>query len=256
MPDRPLPRRHLEFPQWPAAVYVIGDVHGCYDLLLALEDMILADAATVAGEKWLVLVGDYVDRGPYAAQVLAHLQLPPPDGFRRIALTGNHEVMMLDALLRGTGGRNWIANGGDETLRSYGLEPERLLGLPRVKWPLSLQVRIPGKDLAFLENLPISLSLPGLSVVHAGLRRGVPLKEQSETDLLWSRPDYQPEVLADGPRLVHGHTPLAVPFASPHRINVDTGAFATGRLTAARLTPDCAVKFLQTHAGGFPALAE
>ena len=81
-------RPRLAFHNWPAAVYAIGDVHGCLDQLVALEAVIAEDGLNFEGEKWLVTVGDHVDRGPDSAGVIAHVMGPAPKGFRRFALIG------------------------------------------------------------------------------------------------------------------------------------------------------------------------
>src|SRR5687768_13411836 len=95
-PASAVPR--LSAAERPALLYAIGDVHGCLDALKAVEARIVADAAGIPGEKWIVMLGDYVDRGPHSAQVLDHLTARPPAGFSRICLRGNHEEAMLDAL--------------------------------------------------------------------------------------------------------------------------------------------------------------
>src|SRR6266566_5297782 len=92
------PRTRLKFDEWPAAIYAIGDVHGCIDQLLALEQRIIDDGAGFAGEKWIVTLGDYIDRGPSSGAVLDHIASPPPAGFKRFALIGNHEQLLLDFL--------------------------------------------------------------------------------------------------------------------------------------------------------------
>lgn len=243
------PRARLTATEWPAVVYAIGDIHGCLDELKELEAMIVADAAGVGdGERWLVTLGDYVDRGPYSAQVINHLIAAPPGGFRRIALAGNHEQMLLDFLADPPANAQWLDYGGLDTARSYGA-PERNAAPGR---PLARAVAadlegvIPEAHLTFLRALPISLTLPGYCFVHAGLRPGVPLDQQSDDDLLWIREPFL-EQAVDSERIsVHGHTPVNEPDVRTWRIGIDTGAFASGRLTALRLQPDRPPKFLIT----------
>lgn len=209
-----------------------------------LEDMICAEAP--AGEEWLVMLGDYIDRGPRSAEVIDHLLAPAPPGFRRICLTGNHEMMMLGSLTGSGNGINWLANGGDQTLRSYGMDPQALIGEPRSRWPAQLMSLIPQEHIEFLQSLALSLSLPGLVCVHAGLRPGIAVEQQSETDLLWLRPDDDTGTGDGRTLLVHGHTPVLEPYISANRINIDTGAFATGRLTAVTLDPSLSPRFSST----------
>jgi serine/threonine protein phosphatase 1 len=112
-------RPRLVAEDWPAAVYAIGDVHGCRGELDVLEAKIADDAGDVQGEKWLVMLGDYVDRGPRSADVLDRLVAAPPRGFRRISIAGNHEIMMLAFLSTPSMESNWLRFGGIETLASY-----------------------------------------------------------------------------------------------------------------------------------------
>jgi serine/threonine protein phosphatase 1 len=228
-----MPRTRLSFERWPTIVYAIGDVHGCLTQLVELERRIEADAAGIAGEKWMIALGDYVDRGPRSAQVIEHLLQPPPAGFTRFCLVGNHEQMMLDFLDDPVAHAYWLDEGGIETLDSYGID---LFALP--------DRPIPAPHMRFLRELPISLSLPGWYFVHAGIRPGVSLSAQVDEDLIWIREPFLGAALADGLRVVHGHTPGPLPVATRHRICVDTQCFRTGRLTAARITPDGAVDFL------------
>src|SRR5882757_1141637 len=110
-------------------VYAIGDVHGCYKELRSLEQKILLDALPLRERKIIIMLGDYVDRGPQSARVLDHLLAPPPRGFLRVCLAGNHEIAMLN-YLDGTLSRDpWLSVGGLQTLFSYGVDPTRLTDL-------------------------------------------------------------------------------------------------------------------------------
>jgi serine/threonine protein phosphatase 1 len=236
--DRADTAQRVTLEQWPDAVYAIGDVHGCLDLLRDLHDQILADAS--AQTKLIVMLGDYVDRGPDSAGVLDFLAAPLPPGVRRICLAGNHEAMMLGFLADPTRS-GWLNLGGEETLRSYQIDLDTFLsGNLRVRQQM-LHVAIPSDHLAFLHNLPVMLTLPGYVFVHAGLRHGVPLEQQTTNDLLWIREEFHDVVdrLPAGPFVtVHGHTPAREPILNPRRICVDTGAYVHGRLTAVRLRQD------------------
>lgn len=237
--DEPGGAPRLSAAERPPLIYAVGDVHGCLDALKALEAKISADAAGEPGEKWLVMLGDYVDRGPQSAQVLDHLTAPPPAGFVRICLRGNHEAAMLAALEDGARIERWLAFGGEATLASYGLNATQIstlagAGKARSKLQL-LQAYVPDEHVAFLTGLPVMLSVPGYVFVHAGLRPGVPLERQRDSDLLWIRDEF---LVADhdfGVVVVHGHTPAVEPFLSPRRIGIDTGCFASGRLTGLRV---------------------
>ncbi len=229
----------LAFHQWPAAIYAIGDVHGCLEQLVALEAAIADDGRDVEGEKWLVTLGDHIDRGPDSAGVLEHLLQPPPPGFRRFNLLGNHDSMMLDFLRRPVGDAAWLDEGGRETLASYGVSDP---------WePGDLDRSIPPSHRELLESLPIYLSLPGWLFVHAGIRPGIPLALQSDEDLIWIRAPFLNAQFTGGLRIVHGHTPGPDVVTTAHRIDVDTQCFRSGKLSAVRVTPDGGTTFLEVR---------
>ncbi|WP_375450528.1 metallophosphoesterase family protein [uncultured Devosia sp.] len=229
-------RRLLRAKTWPAAVYAIGDIHGCLDELIGLERTILADASRIKGRKWLIYLGDYVDRGPNSAGVIDHLLSDPPASFTRICLAGNHETMMLNYLEAPDENARWLAFGGVETLQSYGISAGALQGASRRTMLATFDSHIPHEHVDFLRDCPLAMALPNATFVHAGLRPGIALEHQAEGDLLWIREDF---LDADWPAdqlVVHGHTPIAEPEMVGGRISVDTGAFATGQLSAVRLT--------------------
>lgn len=227
-------RRKLFFNEGPDHLYAIGDVHGCDDLLARLEDRILKDSRGRDGSKWLVMLGDYVDRGPKSASVLDRLTAKPRGDIRRICLAGNHEDAMLDFLRNPSPDHRWLDFGGLETLYSYGLYT---LPTGRKALKSALQAHIPDEHIGFLESLPSLLSVPGHCLVHAGLRPGVALEAQQDMDLLWLRPgDLGASPASAGFVTVHGHTPVDAVEIGPARINVDTGAYMSGILSAVRLS--------------------
>lgn len=230
-------RPHLVATTWPAALYAVGDVHGCLAQLQALEQLIVDDAAGIEGEKWIVMLGDYVDRGPASAGVIDHLLARPPAGFQRFCLAGNHEAMMLDFLMSPHQDAPWLSFGGTETLGSYGIDIKALNWADSRSVAAALDSVMPAEHIDFIRKSPLYLSLPGLVLVHAGLRPDVPLDDQIEQDLLWIRAPFLDAVFPDGLRIIHGHTPGPEPVVTPSRICVDTGAYATGRLTAVNVQP-------------------
>ena len=240
-------RARLVFNEWPAAIYAIGDIHGCLDQLRTLEGHIAADAAQFPGEKWIVTLGDYVDRGPASAGVIDHLMTPLSSELRRIPLLGNHEQMLLDFLENPAANTNWLEWGGLETLNSYGAKMP-----PGENWRRSprraaerLAAQLPERHLAFLQGLPICLSAPGFFFVHAGIRPGVSLERQDDYDLIWIRAGFLNAAPREGLTVVHGHTPVEEPEIVPGRVDIDTGCFGSGVLTALRVTPDRSMKLLQ-----------
>ena len=239
-------RVHVGSRTWPAVIYAIGDVHGCLAELRALERKIVEDASAINGDKWIICLGDYIDRGPDSAGVLDALMAPPPAGFRRICLAGNHELMALDFLHEPRPRADWLAFGGQETLASYGVSLAAIqAGNTRSRQAL-LDSHIPAEHIEFMKELAISVSVPGYLFVHAGIRPGIALEHQSENDLLWIRGEFLDAPPTPGLRVVHGHTPNPDPVLNDARICVDTGAFATGILTAVRLTEHEEPRFLST----------
>lgn len=229
-----------------AVAYAVGDIHGCYDLLQELIDRIRDDARRVTGRRVLVTLGDYVDRGPKSAQVLDWLCGPGPEGFERISLAGNHEAMMLEFLDNPSLSSPWLEFGGLETLASYGVDLQRFHRAGQRERQAMLQASIPPAHMDLLRNLPTLLVTPRTVFVHAGLRPGVELTEQSDGDLLWIREPFLSAVIEQGPWIVHGHTPVSQPIVAGRRICVDTGAFATGVLTAVRLAEHEPPSFIDT----------
>jgi len=213
-------------------IYAIGDIHGRADLLAVLHRMIRADAEQAPARRVVVYLGDYVDRGLRSREVIDLLLSAPLDGFDRIHLKGNHEGALLEFLHDGRIGPVWMRVGGDATLASYGVP--RVAGVDAAAFEETRQrfaEALPEDHARFLRRLALWHEEGDYRFVHAGVRPGVPLDGQSEEDLLWIRDDF----LLHRGRLerviVHGHTITDEPDVQLNRIGIDTGAFATGRLT-------------------------
>lgn len=228
-------RERLENLDMPT--YVIGDVHGRYDLLSALERKIVADAAGLPGRKLIVMLGDYVDRGPASAQVIGRLMAPAPNGFDRICLTGNHEMEMLAYIDGEISLDDWVSLGGDATLHSYGVDIPALREQYPSQKKLDTFIRtwLPDDHINFLRRLPILLDTPKALFVHAGIDPDRPISDQQDDDLVFIRSRFYDSAQPLPKLIVHGHTPIGQAEANGLRLNLDTGAFRTGRLSAARL---------------------
>jgi len=221
-------------------IYAIGDVHGRADLLRPLLREIARDAlATRPVERpMLIFLGDYVDRGPDSrGGVDIILEMLRDGAFEVVALKGNHEEALLLFLSEPGFAGTWMEHGGGPTLASYGVQPAA--GRTDLDaWTLvrdAFAETLPPEHLAFYQGLEPLHVVGDYAFVHAGVRPGVPLEEQTEKDLLWIRYDF---LQARGPFekvIVHGHTPTEEPQILRHRLGVDTGAYATGVLTAVRL---------------------
>jgi serine/threonine protein phosphatase 1 len=215
-------------------VYAVGDVHGCLDRLATLHALIAADLAErpIAAPE-LVHLGDMVDRGPDSAGVVDLLSKGPPiPGLPTVNLMGNHEHMMLSALVADDNGPGelWMDNGGGASLGSWGVPP----GTYRAAWP----AHIPARHLMFLRDLAITHRVGPYFFVHAGVRPGVPLSRQIRQDLLWIREPFLSFPGELGAVVVHGHTPRPEPEVRSNRIGIDTAAVMGGTLTCAVLEAD------------------
>ena len=219
-------------------IYAIGDIHGRLDLLRKLEAQIQSDAAGIEAERRLIVcLGDYIDRGDDPRGVVEHLTQKPPDRFERVCLIGNHESYLLRFFDDSTVAAAWMANGGRETLISYGVSPPGWSDIEpaaqRVQTELDAQM--PAPHLAFLRSLAHSHREGDYLFVHAGVRPGVPLDEQEPHDLMWIREEFLTDQSDFGAVLVHGHSIRLEPEDLSNRIGVDTGAYTTGCLTCAVL---------------------
>lgn len=221
-------------------IYAIGDVHGCLDELLALEQVIIADASRLPGRKLIIMLGDYVDRGPAAAQVLDHLIAAPPAGFERICLAGNHEMQMLDYAEGRSVLPPWLAVGAAATLQSYGIDHQRLEQVYGSASQVDEVIRksFPAAHLAFLRSLPVLVEAPHYIFVHAGFRPDMALDRQPDEDLVTIRTAFYERAHLLQKYVVHGHTPVEEAERDGARINIDTGACFTGMLTSLRIWQD------------------
>ena len=212
-----------------SVIYVVGDIHGRSDLLDRVFKAIDRNRRLDPDKRALeIYLGDYVDRGPDSAGVIARLRRRASERPVRLLL-GNHEAMFMD-FLRGNSERNWLENGGAATALSYGVDARRVPDLLE-----ALTRAVPPEDLVFLNALRPSFRYGPYFFVHAGIRPNRPFEKQSLDDLIWIRKEFLDHTGSFGPIVVHGHTPTAEPDFRPNRINLDTGAFATNRLTCIRI---------------------
>lgn len=214
-------------------LYVFGDAHGRSDLLARLCEAIEQDRSRSPVERAVVIgLGDYIDRGDDSRGVVEALAGGFLANFELVALRGNHEQLLLEFLEDPRrNGRLWFQLGGLATLASYGLNLQgRHAERPELLRD-ALVTALPVEHLLFLQATPLFLSLGDYFFVHAGVRIGVPLGAQRAEDLLWIRSGFADSDPKFEQFIVHGHTPVAKPEIRSGRINIDTGAYATGRLT-------------------------
>ncbi|SCZ71922.1 serine/threonine protein phosphatase 1 [Epibacterium ulvae] len=231
--NRSLPRFPDPRPTEPIAL--IGDVHGCFDLLQRLLDQIPEGTKTI-------LIGDYIDRGEKSAQVLRFL-LSRPD---LICLKGNHEDMLLRFLQDPERGHTWLHHGGLQTLASFNISlhkqtlgPEALLTCRS-----QLEAKMGDRLIAWLKALPAFYSSGNVFAAHAGAHPDVTLEDQEPNHLIWGHPTFETRQRQDETWVVYGHIIQPHPSATHGRIAIDTGAYATGTLTAAYLEPGSSPRFI------------
>jgi serine/threonine protein phosphatase 1 len=202
-------------------ILAIGDIHGCKDRL----DALLARIAAEPRSDTLVFIGDYLDRGPDASGVIDTLLKLRETCPGTVFLKGNHEEMFLNLYCGGRDEALFLDNGGSTTLASYGLTPA----------DARAGRGMPESHFEFIASLPLTYEAEGYLFVHAGIRPGVPLADQSPEDLLWIRYDFIESDDDFGQTVVFGHTPLREPLILHNKIGIDTGAVFGGPLTAIEL---------------------
>lgn len=218
--------------------YVIGDIHGHLELLKAAHDRIARDDAAHGGGGHIVHVGDLIDRGPDSRGVVDYLLRGQMDGRPWTVLRGNHDRFLprfayqpdwIDAGL--ASGAHWLdhANlGAGPTLASYGVER----GTRSHADILTDTLRaVPEAHLKWLAQLPLWQLIPQALIVHAGIRPGVDLAQQTEHDLLWIRKGFLEDQTDHGTLIVHGHTAIDRVTHYGNRLGIDTGAAYGGPLS-------------------------
>lgn len=211
-------------------IYAVGDIHGRADLLGHVHRLIESDWQARPAERRLeIYLGDYVDRGPDSAAVIAMLRKRASMS-RILPLSGNHESMLVHFLDGRIPDREWLDRGGAATALSYGVNPSREAILSA-----ALSRAVPLEDVRFLRSLRPSFRYGPYFFAHAGVLPNRPLEEQVPDDLLWIRKPFLDHAGPFGAVVVHGHTPHAEPEFKPNRINLDTGAYATHRLSCLRI---------------------
>jgi serine/threonine protein phosphatase 1 len=221
-------------PSLPAElrIYAIGDIHGCLDLLNELLARISSDVALRPTVRPLyVFLGDYIDRGTSSRETIDRL-IEHGKTHESIFLKGNHELIAIKCLSDRGLFDQWLRLGGLETLVSYGVPAETLAnGKQIAELQSAFHSALPQAHFRFFRDLKNSFECGDFFFAHAGVRPNVELSRQKENDLLWIRGEFLSSNEDFGKIVVHGHTPTREIEVGPNRINIDTGAFATGRLS-------------------------
>ena len=214
--------------------YAVGDIHGRVDLLEHLLAKIHADLQHHPARKTLlVFVGDLVDRGPSSAQVIERLRCYRRDGVQPVFLLGNHEEVLL-RIVAGDSSvvESWLKFGGLQCLQSYGVTLARIRGRSAEEVVELVQATVPKEHVEFLESFVDSCRFGDYLFVHAGIRPGIDVDQQSQAYLRWIRDPFLFDESDHGFVVVHGHTITDEVEERPNRIGIDTGAYRSGVLTA------------------------
>lgn len=219
------------------AVFAIGDIHGCADLLVAMHQEILHQSRQLPKDtkKVILYLGDYIDHGPQSADVIDVLVATNLPGFTAIHLMGNHELAFLDFLKgkqKSDTIKEWLyEKGGLRTIESYGVTVSTNLTAMRHE----LLRKIPTDHLDFLEKLHLSYQCGDFFFVHAGVDPNRPITNQSPADLLGIGEKFLSNPLILDKVIVHGHTPYPMACIKPNRIGLDTNAYQSGVLSGIML---------------------
>ena len=213
-------------------IYAIGDIHGRLDLLNELLARITSDIALRPTARPLyVFLGDYIDRGPSSRETIDRL-IEHGKAHESVFLKGNHELIAIKCLSDRGLFDQWLRLGGLETLVSYGVPAETLAnGKQIAELQSAFHSALPQAHFRFFRDLKNSFECGDFFFAHAGVKPNVELSRQKENDLLWIRGEFLSSKDDFGKIIVHGHTPTREIEVRPNRINIDTGAFATGRLS-------------------------
>ncbi|WP_066801041.1 metallophosphoesterase [Sphingomonas soli] len=235
------PPRRASAPTAPAGaippglrIYAIGDIHGRLDLLdLLLDQIDRDDTARPAADTHIVFLGDLIDRGPESAQVVERALQISRTTDRASFLLGNHEEVFLQSVRGDLKALAFFTRiGGRETILSYGVPEQAYLGADYPELLAMLQERVPAEHVEFLERFEDLIVFGDYAFVHAGVLPGQPLTHQKPKNLRWIRSEFLDHRGPLEKIIVHGHTISADIEVHPHRIGLDTGAFASGKLTA------------------------
>ncbi|MBO6718176.1 MAG: serine/threonine protein phosphatase [Rhizobiaceae bacterium] len=214
-------------------IFAVGDIHGRLDLLRAINRTISEDLERRPPGDWRILyLGDYCDRGPDTRGVISYLVKQMANEPRVVALRGNHDQSFLDFVGAGDRIRVFERYGGFQTAGSYGVTADFTSQRAAQATKEALVAAMPADHLRFLAGLPLSAQFGDFFFCHAGIRPGVPLAEQDPNDLIWIREAFLEDSRLHPKVIVHGHTPVEEAEIMPNRVDVDTGAYFSGVLTA------------------------
>lgn len=213
-------------------IYAVGDIHGRLDLMVALAEAIEADDRKRGpADTTVILLGDLVDRGPDSAGVIKAAGLWAKQRSVRF-IAGNHEEMFLESFDNVETLRHFLKYGGKETILSYPIDPMAYFAAELDELQELMADAVPAEDIEFLRAFEDTIVKGDYLFVHAGIQPGVPIGDQSTSQLRWIREPFLSHAGKHSHVVVHGHTIMAEPEVLSNRIGIDTGAYDSGRLTA------------------------
>jgi serine/threonine protein phosphatase 1 len=215
-------------------VYAVGDIHGRRDLLDQLLELIDEDdAARGPADTEIIFLGDLVDRGPDSRGVVDRLLRLAHAGGKVRFLMGNHEDVFVRAARGDLRALRFLTRiGGRETLLSYGISAEQYRNVDFDELAHLLEQNVPAEHIEFLSAFESWIEVGDYLFVHAGVRPGIAIEAQSRGDLCWIREEFLDHRDSFGKMVVHGHSITDDVDLRSNRIGIDTGAYASGRLTA------------------------
>ena len=219
-------------------IYAIGDIHGRNDLLQRLLGQIDADdAAKGPADTHIIFLGDLMDRGPDSAGVIETAMALRSQGRKVRYLMGNHEEVFVRACRKRDTKvlRFFLRIGGEATLLSYPITRAEYISLDMEQLAERLATLVPEQHLSFIESFEDQIVIGDYAFVHAGIRPGVPLAEQKPSDLRWIREEFVDQRGDLEKVVVYGHTIYDEVEERGSRIGIDTGAYASDKLTALAL---------------------
>ena len=226
-------------------IFAIGDIHGCLKQLVYLQNKIFNYPSYKKESDLIIYLGDYIDRGSNAKDVIKHMLKLQKEKVNSIFLMGNHEQIMIDFVFNKINNLSyWLDLGADQTFKSYNIEVAEFIkdgfGDDKIdKLRSVLLNKLSNEHIHFLNNLRLSYSIGQYLFVHAGINPEKTLKNQDKMDFLWSRSDqFFNKNFKFKQIIVHGHTPEKEVISLPYRINIDTGCFFSGKLSSVCLNDD------------------
>ena len=233
--------------------YAIGDIHGCYELLVNLIDLIEKDLDK-KNTNILIFLGDYIDRGPDSNKVIDFL-LEIQKEYKSIFLKGNHEDLLIRFINNPQKCSLLKINGGIPTLNSYGIDTSKIEQdkINTIEFSKLYQdihdlflEKVPKTHLNFfLNSLRLSYETEKYFFAHAGVRSNTKLSKQRAEDLIWIREPFLSESIKHEKIIIHGHSITPTVDIKKYRIGIDTGAYHSGELTAIKLWGE-EISFLST----------